>query len=87
MAASRRADAEAVDQLIDSQSLRQLSDVNTLEALVREVVAANPGQVRQYRAGKAKMLGYFVGQVMKASRGKANPREVDALLRKALAEP
>ena len=80
-------DAEAVDQLIDSQGLRQLSDVNALEALVREAVAANPGQVRQYRAGKAKMLGYFVGQVMKASRGKANPREVDSLLRKALAEP
>ena len=80
-------DADAVDRLINGQGLRQLRDVDALETMVREALAANPAQVRQYQTGKAKMLGYFVGQVMKASRGKADPREVNALLRKALAEP
>jgi aspartyl-tRNA(Asn)/glutamyl-tRNA(Gln) amidotransferase subunit B len=51
---------------------------------VDEVVAANPGQLAEYRAGKEKLLGFFVGQVMKASRGKANPAQVNALLKKKL---
>jgi aspartyl-tRNA(Asn)/glutamyl-tRNA(Gln) amidotransferase subunit B len=51
---------------------------------VEEVLAANPEQVEQYRSGKTKVLGFFVGQVMKATRGKANPAEVNRLLKAAL---
>ena len=77
--------ADEVDRRIRSEGLEQLSDGGALDALVREVLAANPAQVEQYRAGREKLLGYFVGQVMKASQGKANPRQVHALLREALA--
>ena len=76
---------DEVDRRIRSEGLEQLSDGGALDALVREVLAAHPAQVEQYRAGREKLLGHFVGQVMKASQGKANPREVHALLREALA--
>ena len=76
--------ADEVDRRIRGEGLEQLSDGGALDALVREVLAANPAQVEQYRAGREKLLGYFVGQVMKASQGKANPRQVNALLREAL---
>ena len=75
---------DEVDRRIRSEGLEQLSDGGALDALVREVLAANPAQVEQYRGGREKLLGYFVGQVMKASQGKANPRQVHALLREAL---
>ena len=78
--------ADEVDRRIRSEGLEQLSDGGALDALVREVLAANPAQVEQYRAGREKLLGYFVGQVMKASQGKANPRQVHALLREALSD-
>ena len=54
--------------------------------MVDEVLANNPEQVEQYRSGKAKVLGFFVGRVMKASSGKANPQQVNEILRKKLAE-
>ena len=76
---------DEVDRRIRGEGLEQLSDGGALDALVREVLAANPAQVEQYRAGREKLLGHFVGQVMKASQGKANPRQVHALLREALA--
>ena len=76
--------SDEVDRRIRSEGLEQLSDGGALDALVRDVLAANPAQVEQYRAGREKLLGYFVGQVMKASQGKANPRQVHALLREAL---
>ncbi len=72
------------DAIIERRGLRQLTDSAAIEALVEEVVAANPAQVEQYRAGKRKVLGFFVGQVMKASRGQANPQQVNALLRRKL---
>ncbi len=74
-------DAGAV---IEARGLRQISDVAELEALVRQVIAANPKQVEQYRAGKEKVLGYFVGQVMKATEGKAAPAEVNRILKREL---
>ena len=73
------------DQIIDSRGLRQITDSGAIEALVDEVIAASPAQVEQFRAGKEKVLGYLVGQVMKLSAGKANPGEVNRLLRDKLA--
>jgi aspartyl-tRNA(Asn)/glutamyl-tRNA(Gln) amidotransferase subunit B len=63
---------------------QQSSDTSTLEKIIDEVVAANPKQLEQYRAGKKTMLGFFVGQVMKASKGQANPQLVNELLSKKL---
>lgn len=71
------------DTIIEHQGLRQITDTSALEKTIDEVLAANPQQVEQFRAGKDKLLGFFVGQVMKISRGKANPQQVnDLLLRK-----
>ena len=73
-----------VDALIEARGLKQVSDAEELVAIVTEIIAANPAQVAQYRGGRTKLLGFFVGQVMKASAGKANPRKVNELLRHAL---
>jgi aspartyl-tRNA(Asn)/glutamyl-tRNA(Gln) amidotransferase subunit B len=70
-----------LDSLIDRQSLRQLNDDAALTAIVDQVLAANPKSVAEYRAGKEKALNALVGQVMKASAGKANPAQVNQLLR------
>jgi aspartyl-tRNA(Asn)/glutamyl-tRNA(Gln) amidotransferase subunit B len=74
----------SVGEIIEKRGLVQISDVASIEGLVDEVIAANPGQVEQYRAGKTQVLGFFVGQVMKASRGKANPQQVNEVLRRRL---
>jgi aspartyl-tRNA(Asn)/glutamyl-tRNA(Gln) amidotransferase subunit B len=74
------------DAIIEAKGLRQVSDVGLIEALCRQVVADNPAQLAQYRAGRHKVRGFFVGQVMKASRGKANPQEVNRLLDAILSE-
>ena len=70
----------SVDEIIEARGLRQISDAGAIEALVDQVIAAHPEQVEQFRAGKAKVIGFLVGQVMKASRGKANPRQVNEML-------
>ena len=72
------------DAVIEEKGLRQVTDTGAIEKLVDEVIAANPGQVAEYRAGKEKLIGFFVGQVMKASKGKANPGMVNELLKKKL---
>jgi len=72
------------DSVIEAKGLKQITDTGEIERMIDEVVDANPGQVEQYRAGKDKVLGWFVGQVMKASRGKANPEQVNELLRQKL---
>jgi aspartyl-tRNA(Asn)/glutamyl-tRNA(Gln) amidotransferase subunit B len=64
--------------------LKQITDSGAIESLIDAVIAANPEQVEQYRAGKDKVLGFFVGQVMKQSQGKANPGQVNAILREKL---
>ena len=76
-----------VDDLIAEHGLKQVSDDDALTKVVADIVAANPAQAAQYRAGQEKLLGFFVGQVMKATSGKANPRKVNTLLREHLASP
>ena len=75
-----------VDAIIEAHGLRQVSDVDELAAIVAQVVAAHPDQALQFRAGKSKVLGFFVGQVMQATGGKADPKQANALLLKALAD-
>ena len=58
---------------MSARSREQITDASAIEALIDQVIAANPKQVEQYRAGKKTMAGFFVGQVMKASKGQANP--------------
>jgi aspartyl-tRNA(Asn)/glutamyl-tRNA(Gln) amidotransferase subunit B len=74
----------SVDEIIEKRGLTQISDSASIDKLVTEVIAANPAQVEQFRAGKQQVLGFLVGQVMKASRGKANPQQVNDALRKRL---
>jgi aspartyl-tRNA(Asn)/glutamyl-tRNA(Gln) amidotransferase subunit B len=73
-----------VDAMIDARGLRQMSDSAELERIVDEVLAANAKSVEEYRAGKEKAFNALVGQVMKASRGKANPAQANALLKRRL---
>jgi aspartyl-tRNA(Asn)/glutamyl-tRNA(Gln) amidotransferase subunit B len=67
--------------IMDREGLRQISDSSALEALADEVISANPKQVEQYKNGKTALLGFLVGQVMKASRGQANPAAVNEVLK------
>ena len=73
-----------VDDIIDARGLKQITDSGAIESLIDEVIAANPHQVEQFRAGKEKVLGFFVGQIMKQSKGKANPGQVNQMLRDKL---
>ena len=75
----------SADQIIDRKGLRQITDSSALEQVIDQVIAANPGQVAEYRAGKDKLFGFFVGQVMKLTAGKGNPAQVNELLRRKLA--
>ncbi|MPN37269.1 Aspartyl/glutamyl-tRNA(Asn/Gln) amidotransferase subunit B [bioreactor metagenome] len=75
----------SADEVIEKQGLRQITDSGAIAALVDEVIAANPGNVAEYRAGKEKAFNALVGQVMKAAKGKANPQQVNALLKEKLA--
>jgi len=74
-------DAEAI---VEEKGLKQVSDTGEIEKIIDEVIAANPAQLEQYRAGKDKLIGFFVGQVMKATGGKANPGMVNQLLKPKL---
>jgi aspartyl-tRNA(Asn)/glutamyl-tRNA(Gln) amidotransferase subunit B len=76
-----------VEQIIDERGLRQITDSASIEALVDEVLSQNPDQVEQYRSGRTQVLGFLVGQIMKASRGKANPQQVNEMLRGKLGTP
>ncbi len=71
--------------IVEARGLKQTSDTGAIEKVIAEVLAANPAQLEQYRAGKEALFGFFVGQTMKAMQGKANPAVVNALLKKALA--
>ncbi len=72
--------------IVEREGLVQISDTSAIEEMARGVLAANPGQVKAYLGGKEQLLGFFVGQVMKQSRGKANPQMVNELLKKLLSE-
>ena len=80
----RLGEADAADRVIEARGLRQISDSAELERLVDQVLEANPKSVEEFRAGKEKAFNALVGQVMKATRGKANPTQVNALLRRRL---
>jgi aspartyl-tRNA(Asn)/glutamyl-tRNA(Gln) amidotransferase subunit B len=71
-------------EVMSSQGLAQINDTDKIAAVAREIIAANPRQVEQYRSGKTATLGWFVGQVMKATRGQANPQLVQDVLKKEL---
>ena len=75
---------ENADAVIQSKGLKQITDTGAIEAIVDEIIAANPEQVEQFKAGKEKVLGFFVGQCMKASKGKANPGQLNQLIRDKL---
>jgi aspartyl-tRNA(Asn)/glutamyl-tRNA(Gln) amidotransferase subunit B len=83
MAASGRCAKEVVAE----KGLGQISDVGELDAIVARIVAANPGPAEEFRQGRDRVLGFFVGQVMKETRGQANPQVVNELLRKHLGSP
>ncbi len=72
------------DTLIEQRGLRQITDSSAIEKVIDDVIAANPDQLAQYRAGKDKLFGFFVGQVMKISKGKANPQQVNDVLAEKL---
>ena len=77
-------DSSNVDDIIEAKGLKQITDIEEIAKLVNEVIANNPEQVEQFREGKEQVLSYFVGQAMKLSRGKANPTQVNQILREKL---
>ena len=72
------------DEIIEARGLKQITDTGAIEAIVDKVIEANPSQVAEYKAGKDKLIGFFVGQVMKETQGKANPGQVNQLLKQKL---
>ncbi len=74
----------SADDIIEAKGLKQITDSSAIEAIVDKVIEANPGQVAEYKAGKDKLIGYFVGQVMKETGGKANPGQVNQILKQKL---
>src|SRR5262249_61508999 len=75
---------EDVHAVYERENPQQITDTAALEKMIDQVIAANPKQVDQYRAGKTTVIGFFVGQVMKASQGQAKPELVNELLKKKL---
>ena len=78
------AEGTTADEIIDKQGLKQITDTGAIEALIDGVLAANAAMVAEFRAGKEKAFNALVGQAMKATKGKANPQQVNELLRKKL---
>ncbi len=73
-----------VDEIIDAQGLKKVSDTGEIEKIAKQVIADNPKQLQQYQQGKDKLFGFFVGQVMKATQGKADPKVLNEILKKLL---
>jgi aspartyl-tRNA(Asn)/glutamyl-tRNA(Gln) amidotransferase subunit B len=78
-------DGKSADLIIEERGLEQITDSGAIERVIDEVMAANPKQLADYRGGKDKLFGFFVGQVMKATGGKANPAQLNELLKTKLA--
>ena len=74
------------DEIIEEKGLKQVTDSSEIEKVINQVLEQNQSQLEQYKSGKEKLFGFFVGQVMKASRGKANPEQVNKLLEERLKE-
>ena len=68
------------DVIVEEQGLKQISDTDALEKVVRDILAQNPAEVARYRAGEKKIVGFFVGEAMKLTKGKGNPREINRLV-------
>jgi len=77
-------EGKSADQIIEAKGLKQITDSGAIESVIDAVIAANPRQLADYRAGKDKLFGFFVGQVMKATQGKANPAQLNELLKAKL---
>ena len=77
-------EGRAADEIIDARGLRQITDTGAIEQAIDAIMAANPKQLAEYRSGKDKLFGFFVGQVMKATQGKANPAQLNELLKRKL---
>jgi aspartyl-tRNA(Asn)/glutamyl-tRNA(Gln) amidotransferase subunit B len=78
------AEGQGADAIIEAKGLKQITDTSAIEQAIDDVMAKNPGQLADYRSGKDKLFGFFVGQVMKATGGKANPAQLNDLLKKKL---
>ena len=76
---------DSPDKIVEEKGLKQVTDTGAIEKIIDEVIASNPDNVAAYKAGKLALMGWFVGQVMKLSQGKANPGMVNSLLREKLA--
>jgi aspartyl-tRNA(Asn)/glutamyl-tRNA(Gln) amidotransferase subunit B len=74
----------STDEIIEKKGLKQITDSSAIEGLIDGIIAANPKQLEEYRSGKDKLFGFFVGQAMKASKGKANPEQLNAILKQKL---
>ena len=74
----------SADEIIEKKGLKQITDTGAIESIIDEILANNPKQVEEYKAGKEQLIGFFVGQVMKVSKGKANPGQVNQLLKQKL---
>jgi aspartyl-tRNA(Asn)/glutamyl-tRNA(Gln) amidotransferase subunit B len=79
------AEGATADAIIEAKGLKQITDTGAIKQAIDEVMAKNPGQLADYRSGKDKLFGFFVGQVMKATGGKANPAQLNELLKQKLA--
>ncbi len=77
--------ARPAGAIVEERGLRQVTDTGAIDAAIDGVIAANADKVAEYRGGKDKLFGFFVGQVMKATQGKANPAALNELLKKKLA--
>jgi aspartyl-tRNA(Asn)/glutamyl-tRNA(Gln) amidotransferase subunit B len=74
----------SVDEIIEKQGLKQMTDSSALESIIDDIISSNLDQVKQFKDGNSKLLGFFVGQVMKATQGKANPKQVNQILNEKL---
>ena len=77
---------ENPEEIVEKKGLKQVTDTSAIEAIIDTVIAANPDNVASYKAGKVNLMGWFVGQVMKQSQGKANPAMVNKLLKEKLGQ-
>ena len=77
-------EGQSADEIIEKHGLKQITDTGAIEKLIDEVLAANAAMVAEFKAGKEKAFNALVGQAMKATKGKANPQQVNELLRKKL---
>jgi len=77
-------EGKGADAVIEAKGLKQITDTSAIEQAIDDVMSKNPGQLTEYRSGKDKLFGFFVGQVMKATAGKANPAQLNELLKRKL---